>query len=81
MTFLSCKKNGFIRKIWLASKLIMSQPGEQTVTIYILPNISPSKGNWTMKLGQLKEYKKKIIVLKYTENQAGRLLPDLFLCF
>ena len=59
----------------------MSQPDEQTVTIYILPNISPSKGNWAVKLDQFKEHKKKIIVLKYTENQAGRVLPDLFLCF
>ena len=35
-----------------------SQPGEQTVTIHLLPNISQSKDNQTMKFGQLTEYKK-----------------------
>ena len=33
-----------------------SQPGEQTIVIYILPNISKSKGNQVMKFGQLIEY-------------------------
>ena len=33
-----------------------SQPGEQTIVIYILPNISKSKGNQSMKFGQLIEY-------------------------
>ena len=32
---------------------MMSQPGEQTTAIYILPNISRSKGNQAMKFGQL----------------------------
>ena len=32
-----------------------SQPGEQTITIHILPNISRNKGNQTMKFGQLIE--------------------------
>ena len=32
-----------------------SQPGEQTITIHILPNISRSKGNQTMKFRQLIE--------------------------
>ena len=35
-----------------------SQPGLQTITIHILPNISQSKGNQKMKLGQLIEYGK-----------------------
>ena len=30
-----------------------SEPGQQTITIHILPNISRSKGNQTMKFGQL----------------------------
>ena len=34
-----------------------SQPGKQTITIHILPSISRSKGNQTMKFGQLIEYK------------------------
>ena len=32
-----------------------SQPGEQTITIHISRNISRSKGNQTMKFGQLIE--------------------------
>ena len=33
-----------------------SQPGKQTIPIQILPNISRSKGNQTMKFSQLIEY-------------------------
>ena len=40
---------------------MMSQPGLQTIAIHILPNISQSKGNQTMKLGQLREYNRKNI--------------------
>ena len=36
-----------------------SQPGLQTIAIHILPNISQSKGNETMKFGQLIEYDKR----------------------
>ena len=32
-----------------------SQPGWQTITTHMLPNISQSKGNQTMKFGQLIE--------------------------
>ena len=39
----------------------MSQPGLQTIAIHILPNISQSKGNQTMKFGQLIEYNKRDI--------------------
>ena len=49
-----CRTNGLIRKIRLASKFMMSQPGLQTIAIHILPNISQSKGNQTTKFGQLK---------------------------
>ena len=49
-----------------------SQPGKQTIVIYISPNISQSKGNQKMKLGQLIEYNKRNILFKnYTENEAG----------
>ena len=50
------KKNDFIRKIRLISKFMTSQPGKQIFAIHILPNISRSKGNQTMKFGQLMEY-------------------------
>ena len=36
-----------------------SQPGLKTIAIHILINISRSKGNQTMKFGQLKEYNMK----------------------
>ena len=35
-----------------------SQAGLQTIAIHILPNISQSKGNQTIKFGQLIEYNK-----------------------
>ena len=41
-----------------------SQPGYQTITIHILPNISQSKDNQTRKLGQLREYNKRNIFLQ-----------------
>ena len=40
-----------------------SQPGLQTIAINILPNISQSKGNQSMKFGQLIEYNNRIIFL------------------
>ena len=41
-----------------------SQPGLQTITIHILTNISLSKGNQTMKFGQLLEYNKRNIFIQ-----------------
>ena len=38
-----------------------SQPGLEAIAIYILPNMSQSKGNQTMKFGQLIEYNKRNI--------------------
>ena len=40
-----------------------SQPGLQTIAINILPNISQSKGNQSMKFGQLIEYNNRNIFL------------------
>ena len=42
----------------------MSQPGLQTITIHILPNISQSKGNQKMKFGELIEYNRRNIFLQ-----------------
>ena len=42
----------------------MLQPGLQTIAINTLPNISKSKGNQTMKFGQLIEYSKRNIFLQ-----------------
>ena len=57
MIFCSCRKNGLIRKVRLISKFMTPQPGWQTITIHILLNISPIKGNQSMKFGRLIEYK------------------------
>ena len=38
-----------------------SQPELETIAIHILPNISQSKDNQTMKFGQLMEYNKRNI--------------------
>ena len=43
---------------------MISQPDLQTIAIHILPNISQSKCNKTMKFGQLIEYNKGNIFLQ-----------------
>ena len=53
LKFWPCRKNVLIRKIKFISKFITSQPGYQRITIHILPNISWSKGNQTLKFGQV----------------------------
>ena len=53
LTFSVMKKNGLIRKLRLISEFIRPQTGKQIITIHILTNISRSKGNHTMKFGQL----------------------------
>ena len=40
------------------------QHGKQTIEVHILPNISWSKGNQTMKFGQLTEYNMRNIFLE-----------------
>ena len=44
--------------------------------MYILPNISKSENNQTMKIGQLIEYNVRIMF--HAENESGRLVPDPF---
>ena len=47
-----------------------------------MTNNSRSKGNQTMRLGQLIEYNKRNIFLEnYGENEAGRLVSEHFLFF
>ena len=41
-----------------------SRPGSQTIAIHILHDILQSKGNQTMKFGQLIEYNKRNIFLQ-----------------
>ena len=41
-----------------------SQPGVETIVMQILPDISQSKGNQTVKFGQLIDYNKRNIFLQ-----------------
>ena len=66
-------ENGLIRKLRLISKFMASQPRKQTIMIPILPNISRSKANQTMKFGQLIGYN--------LQSGKRRLVPDLCLFF
>ena len=57
-----------------------SQPGLQTMAIHTLPNISRSKGNQTMKFGQLIEYNlRNIFVEKSYTKCAAELFPHPYL--
>ena len=57
----------------------MSQPIYQTIAIHILTNISRSRGNQTMKFGQLLECNTRNIFLKnHKENVVEKLFPDPF---
>ena len=59
-----------------------SQPGLEAIAKHILPNISQSKGNQTMKISRLKHITGEIFFFKnYVENEARRLVPNLFLFF
>ena len=64
VTFWPCGKNGLIKKIRLTAEFMTSQPVLQTIAIHVLSNISQSKGNQTMKFGQLMEHNKRNIFLQ-----------------
>ena len=55
-----------------------SQTGEQTIAIRMLPNISRSKGNQTMKFGQFIEYNMRNIFLEKScgGETSPRSLPE-----
>ena len=54
----------------------MPQPGQQTIAIHILPNISTSKGNRAIKVVQLTEYNiSKNFVEKSCTKCAGETIP------
>ena len=72
LTFWPRRKNGLIRKIRLISKFMTSQPGQQTIAINILPNISRSKDNKTMEFFQVIEYNKRNIFLQNSCRKWGR---------
>ena len=61
-----------IRKLWLIFKSMMSQTGQQIITMHILPNISISKGNQSIKFGQLIEYNMRNIFLEKWYTKCSR---------
>ena len=63
-------KNDLIRRSRLVSKFMMSETGQQIVTIYILPNISRSKDTQTMKIDQLIEYNMRKVSSKIIHKEA-----------
>ena len=48
-----------------------SQPRKQTIAVHILLNVSRSKGNETMKFGQLIEYNMRKIFLEKSYAKCG----------
>ena len=57
-----------------------SQPGKQTIAIYIWPYISRSKDNQTVKFGQLIKYNmRKIFLEKSYPKCGGEISPNPFL--
>ena len=64
-------QNGSIKKIRLISNFMTFQPGQQTILIHILPNISRSKADQTMKFGQLIEYNMTNIFLEISCTKCG----------
>ena len=72
LIFWWCRKSGLIRAIRLISKFMTSQPGYIIITIHILPNISRSKGNQTMKFGQATEHHKENIFFQKPCRKWGR---------
>ena len=54
----------------------------QMITMNILPYILGSKGNQAMKFDQLIEYDvRNIFFQSHTDNEAGKLVSDLFFVF
>ena len=61
--------------------LFVNQPGLQIIATDILPSISRSKGSQTRKFDQVIDKKRYIFLKNHAENEAGRLVPDLYLLF
>ena len=67
-------KNGLIRRVRLISKYMTSKPGQQTIAIQILPNISRSKEK---EISQ--KVKKHFTWKNHTQNAMEKLFRDSFL--
>ena len=71
LDFFIMQQSNMTRKIWLISEFMTLQPGQQTIVIHILPNISRSKGNQTKKFGQLIEYNMRNIFQEKSYTKWG----------
>ena len=79
LDFLVMYQNSLIKKIRLTSQFLTSRPGEQTIVIHMLRNISRSKGNQTIKFGQLIECSIRNIFLKKSYTKCdGKSSPRPF---
>ena len=61
-----------MQKNRLIPKFITSQTGQEIIVKYILPNISGSKGNQTIKFGQLIHYNMRSIFLEKSYTKCER---------
>ena len=65
-----------MKKIRIISKSVTSQPGYETITMHILPNVSRNKGNQAIEFGELIEYNmRNIFVEKSYTRCAGETIP------
>ena len=65
-----------MKKIRIISKSVTSQPGYETITMHILPNVSRNKGNQAIEFGELIEYDmRNIFVEKSYTRCAGETIP------
>ena len=55
-----------------------SQPGEQTISMHVLPNVSRSKGNQTMKFGHLNVARETFLLKNQTKNVVETSIITLF---
>ena len=78
--FLVMQKNSFIGKLSLISKFQTSQAGYQVNKMHILPNISRSKGNQTIKFSELiKCNMRNNFQKKLCQKCWEKLVPDSFI--
>ena len=59
------------KKPKLVLNFMTSQTGKQIITIYIVPNISRSKGNQTIKFDHLLEHDMRNIFLENSSTKSG----------
>ena len=72
-------ENGLVKKLRLISNFMTSQPGERTILIHILSNISRSKSNQTVKFSQLIEFNTRSTFLEKSFTKwGGETSPRFF---